>query len=252
MRNSERHAGTIADRAALLDRQPHDMGRDQQPAARVDVEGAAMDAAGVDMLDRVGLAGRGVDRINRERVFAAGKDALRPLPDRARGAVRDIDKAAVRMDMDRAGGLAPADVAGLGQGALAEQRRRRKPAAVDREHVEPVLPLQRHIDPWLCRMKIEMARAKPIAAARRHRNLAGQQPVLVAEHLQRARLLGLAGGGVMAAGDQNRQPVVEADPHLMPVDAGVDRLRLRDLGAGREVGVDPIDLEPARIAERHQ
>ena len=97
-----------------------------------------------------------------------------------------------------------------------------------------------------------MPRAKAVAAAGRHRNLAGQQPVLVAEHLQRTRLLGLAGGGVMAARDQNRQPVVEADPHLMPVDAGVDRLALRDLGAGRDVGIDPIDLEAARIAERHQ
>ena len=52
------------------------MRRDQQPAARVDVEGAAMDAARVDVLDRVRLAGRRVDRKDGERVLAAGKDAL--------------------------------------------------------------------------------------------------------------------------------------------------------------------------------
>jgi hypothetical protein len=56
----------------------------------------------------------------------------------------------------------------------------------------------------------------------------------------------------MAAGDQDRQPVVEADPHLMPVNAGVDCLLLRNLAAGRAVGIDSIDLEAARVAERHQ
>ena len=79
-----------------------------------------MDAAGIDMLDRVGLAGHRVDRIDSECVFTAGKDALCPLPDRARSAIGDVDKAAVRMDMDCAGGLPPADIARLAQGAFAE------------------------------------------------------------------------------------------------------------------------------------
>ena len=59
----QRQAGRhIADRVAVAHRQAHDVRRHQQFAARVDVEGAAVDAVGIDMLDRVGLAGRRIDR----------------------------------------------------------------------------------------------------------------------------------------------------------------------------------------------
>ena len=101
-------------------------------------------------------------------------------------------------------------------------------------------------------MKIEMPRPEAVAAAGRHRNFAGQQPVLIAEDLQRPRFFRLAGGGVMTARDQDRQPVVEADADLMRVNAGVDRLALCDLGAGRGVRVDAVDLEAARVAEGDQ
>ena len=80
IRNTDKHAGTVRIVAAVPDRQAHDVRRDQQPAARIDVEGAAMDAARIDMLDRVGFAGRRVDREYRERVLATGKDALGPSP----------------------------------------------------------------------------------------------------------------------------------------------------------------------------
>ena len=99
-------------------------------------------------------------------------------------------------------------------------------------------------------MEIEVARPKAVAAIRRDRRLVGQQPAGVIEHLQGARLLGLSAGRVMAAGHEDDLLVVETDPHLVPIDAGVDRLGLRDLHARRHVGVDAIDLQPARIAER--
>ena len=119
-----------------------------------------------------------------------------------------------------------------GRSASATARR-----LVEGEHVEPVLPLQRDIDPGLCRVEIEMARPEPVAAIRRDRHLVGQLPVAVVEHLQRARLLGLAAGRVVAARDQDDLAVVEPHPHLVAVDAGVDRLGLLDLRPRRAVGL---------------
>ena len=80
-----------------------------------------------------------------------------------------------------------------------------------------------------------MARAEPVAAIRRDRDLVGQLPVAVVEHLQRTRFLGLAVGRVVAARHQDDLAVVEADPDLVAVDAGVDRLGLRDFRARRAV-----------------
>ena len=98
-------------------------------------------------------------------------------------------------------------------------------------------------------MEIEVARPKPVAAIRRDRHHAGQPPIPVAEDLEGARFFGFVSGGIVAARDEDRQPVVQADPHLVPIDAGVDRLRLGDLIARRGVRVDPIDPQSARIAE---
>jgi hypothetical protein len=50
------------------------MRRDEEPPGGIDMEGAAMDAAGVDVLDRVRLAGQGVNPIDGERIFAADED----------------------------------------------------------------------------------------------------------------------------------------------------------------------------------
>src|SRR3954467_3612188 len=54
---------------AHVDRQV--MLRDQQAAARVDMEGARMDAARLDVLDRLRLAGALIDRIDDDAVLAA-------------------------------------------------------------------------------------------------------------------------------------------------------------------------------------
>ena len=101
-------------------------------------------------------------------------------------------------------------------------------------------------------MEIEMARPEAVAAARRDRSLVGQEPVSVMEDLQRAGLLGLAAGGVVAPRHEDRQPVVRADPDLVAVNAGVDRPRLLDLLARGHVGIDPVHPDRARIAERDQ
>ena len=121
---------------------------------------------------------------------------------------------------------------------------RRQLVAVEREHVEPVLPLQRDVDPRFRRMEIEMARAEPVSAIGRDRDFVGQQPVAIGEHFQRPRLLGVAAGGVMAAGDQDDQTVIEADPHLMAVDAGVERRRRRDLVPGVMSGLTRYTRRP--------
>src|SRR5205085_11743105 len=133
--------------------------------ARVDVEVAAMNAMRIDMLDRVRLAGRRVDREHRQIVLAADKDAGLV---RRGGAVGDIGKTAAGMQLYGAGGLPAADVAGLGQRVLLVQRRRQQYPVVKLEHVEPVLPFEGDIDPWPGRVEIEMPRPEAVAAVRRH------------------------------------------------------------------------------------
>ena len=121
------------------------------------------------------------------------------------------------------------------------------------EQIEPVLPLQRDIDPRFCRMEIEMARPEPVAAVRRDRDFVGQlarrgNRTPSAHPVPRACRRPRRG----RASTRIDLAVVEADPHLMAVDAGVDRLGLRDFRARRAVAIDPVDPEAARVAERDQ
>ena len=101
-------------------------------------------------------------------------------------------------------------------------------------------------------MKVEVPRAEFFAAVGRDGHFVGQHAVLVVEDFQRARVFRLGGGAFVAAGYQNRQPVVGRHAHLMGEDAGVDRARLLHLFARREVLVDAVDAQRARIVERHQ
>ena len=101
-------------------------------------------------------------------------------------------------------------------------------------------------------MKIEVSRAEFFSSIGRNRDLVGQHPVLVVEDLQRARIFRLGRGAFIAAGHQDRQPIVGRHAYLMRVDAGVDLARLLDFFAGREVRVDAIDPHRTRIVERHQ
>jgi len=54
----------------VLDEDWHDMGGDQQAAARVDVKGPAVNAVRIDVPDQARLTRRLVDRIHREIVFS--------------------------------------------------------------------------------------------------------------------------------------------------------------------------------------
>src|SRR5215207_2573450 len=101
-------------------------------------------------------------------------------------------------------------------------------------------------------MEIEMARPEPVAAVRRDRDLVAELPVAIVEDFQRTRFLGFALGRVVAARDQDDLAAVEADANLMAVNAGVDWLGLHDFRPRRAVGVDAVDPEAARIAERDQ
>jgi len=70
-----------------------------------------------------------------------------------------------------------------------------------------VLALERHVDPRLRRMEVEMPRPEAIAPVGRYRDPVRQQTLFVIEHFQRARVLGLAAGGIVAARDEDRHPV---------------------------------------------
>jgi len=234
---------------AVFDRQSPDMRGDQKAPARIDVKVATVNTARVGVLDHLRFAACRIDREHRQIVLAADKHA--GLVGRG-GAVRDIGKPPAWMQLDRADRLPAADVAGLGERVLLEHRLPEQRAGLELEHVEPVLPLERNVDPGLRRMEIEVARPKTVAAIWRDRCLVGQHAVTVIEHLQRARLLGLPARGVMAARHQDNLLVVETDPHLVAVDPGVDRLGLRDLRARNHVRIDTIDLQPAWIAERDE
>ena len=80
------------------------------------------------------------------------------------------------------------------QGLLPEARHWRQGIAVEREQVQLVLALERHVDPWLARVKIEVPRSKAVAAIRRHGDGVGEPSVTEVEDLERARVFGLFAG----------------------------------------------------------
>src|SRR5262249_58575187 len=86
-----------------------------------------------------------------------------------------------------------------------------------------VLALERHVDPWLTRMEIEMPRSEAIAAIGRDRDFVREPPVPEVKHLERARIFGLAARGIIAARHEDRQPVVGRHAHLMRDNPCVDR-----------------------------
>src|SRR5262249_14192288 len=176
--------GELAVRADAVDRQPGgerpdpvsfahrhrpDARGDEQPPARIDAEGAQMNAAAVDGLDQFRLAGARVDREHRDAVVAAVEHPpaveleLAPVsagdPARAPVAVGEVAAAAVGVAVDRAGALPRLDARGLGERALHEPRCKR-PVAPEPVDVKLVLPLDRDVDPGLARVEIEMARAE--------------------------------------------------------------------------------------------
>src|SRR4051812_18386796 len=216
------------------------------------MERARVDAACLDVLNPLWLAGRGIDREHDDAVLAALEDLLPLIVLGLLGPVRAIDKAAVRVDMHRARRLPGADVVRLGQGASDKGRHRREPAILYREHHHLVLRLNRDIDPRFGRVEIEMPRPEFLAAVRCDRDFVAQDPVLVVEDLQRAGVLRLGWRALVAARYEDRMPVIRRYAHLMSVDARIDRTGLLHLVAKREILVDAIDAYRTRIVERDQ
>src|SRR5262249_69400 len=163
-------------------------------------EGAQVDAATVDGLDQVGLAGLAIDGEHRDVVLAAVEHLLALELDLALVAIGDVDEAAVGMHVDRAGALRGLDVDRVGQRLLDEQRlMARRAGAIELVDVKLVLPLDRDVDPWLARMEVEMARPETEPVARRDRGEVRERAVLEAKHLERAGILRLGAGGIVAA-----------------------------------------------------
>src|SRR5262245_17928782 len=239
--------GERLDLVAFAHGQRADARRDQQPPARIDAEGAQVDALAVDGLDQLRLTAPPVDGEHRDIVLAAVEHLLALELDLALVAVDEIDEAAVGMDVDRAGALRRLDVDGIGE-RLLDERRVAAERAVRRQPVdiELVLPLDRDEHPRLARVEIEMPRPEAEPAAGRDRGEVGQRAVLEAVDLERAGILGLAAGGVVAARDQDRGAVSRCGKDLVRVDAGVGLARLRDLIADRAVPADAVHRDIAR------
>ena len=74
-------------------------------AARVDAEGAQLNAAAVEVLNERRLAGGLIDRKHGNAVLAAGREFSRAGSRSRKGAVGQIDEFAVGMNVDRSGAL---------------------------------------------------------------------------------------------------------------------------------------------------
>ena len=157
-----RSAGSIRCRRA------HGMSRDEEPTARIDVKGAAVDAGGIDRLNPHRFAAPRIDRKHRDRILTADGHTLAPHTGRRGGAIGDINGLAVGMDVHGAGGLKHSALARAGQGTpFAHEMRGR---SVESKLGDPVLRLQHDISPGLRRVEIEVARTETVIAAGRDDN----------------------------------------------------------------------------------
>src|SRR6516165_5640395 len=207
-----------------------------------------MDAVALDGLDEARLAGLRIDGEYRNVVLAAVEDLLAFEIDLALIAVGEIDEAAVRMHVDRARALRRFDVGGVGQGVLDEDRVAAEGAVrLQLVGIELVLPLDRDIDPRLRRVEIEMPRPEAEPSPGRNRRQVRQRAALESEELERARILGFAAGGVVAARDQDRGLVSRRRADLMPVDAGIELAGLAHRLTDGAVAVDAMHGDVARV-----
>src|SRR6516162_5215434 len=96
------------------------------------------------------------------------------------------------MNMDRADELDRKLVGGVGERGRGEQRLRNE-IAVRRQLVDDqlVLPLDRHVYPWLRRVDVEVARTEAVAAIGGDLAPAREHAVLEGVDVQRARVFGL-------------------------------------------------------------
>jgi len=161
--------------------------------------------------------------------------------------VRQIHEPAPRMDVYRSGALAGRRF-GIRQRFLDEEGLALKAGrVVEGVDVKLVLPFDREECPGSARMKVEMARAETKTVAGRDRSQVSQDAVIERECLDRAGILGLVRGGIVTARDQRDAAVGRRRENLARVDAGIEIWILRNPGADRAVGVQPMDGQAARI-----
>ena len=207
-----------------------------------------MDAVAFDGLDEGRLPGLRIDREYGNVVLAAVEDLLAFELDLALVAVGEINEAAVRMHVDRARALRRFDVGGISQGVLDENGVAAEATVrLQLVGIKLVLSLDRDVDPRLGRMEIEMPRPEAEPGSGRDRGQVRQRAALEAEKLERAGILRLATGGVVAARDQDRGLVSRRRADLMPVDAGIELVRLAYRFADGAVAVDAMDGDVARV-----
>ena len=64
-------------------------------------------------------------------------------------------------------------------------------------------------------MEIKVPRSEAVTASRSDRDRVGEQAMAEVEHLEGARVFGLAARGIIATRHQDRQPIVGRHAHLM-------------------------------------
>src|SRR4029079_6166566 len=106
--------------------------------------------------------------------------------------------------------------------------------------VELVLPLDRHVDPWLGRVKIEMPRAEAEPVSGRDRGEVGQRAVLECVEVERAGMFRLAAGGIVAPAHQDRRLVSRRGAELVSIDAGIGLARLAHRLAEGAIALDAV------------
>src|SRR5262249_48013867 len=142
--------------------------------------------------------------------------------------IRQVDEFAIGMDMDWPGALLSRWL-WIRQSPSDEKRLAREPyGGVEGIDVELVLPLDWNKGPRFGRMEIEVPRAEAETAARRDRGQIPQHAIGKGEGFDRARVLRLGGGGVIAARHQEDAAIVRRCQNLVRINAGVEISRLGD------------------------
>src|SRR5262249_29660801 len=113
--------------------------------------------------------------------------------------------------------------------------------------IEFVLPLDRHKDPWLRGMEIEMPRSEAVSGSRRDRGKVAQRAAIECKDLERAGIFRLAVGGVVAACDQDCGAVSRRRADLMPIDAGIELVGLAYRFTDRAIAIDVVHRDVARV-----
>src|SRR5207247_3441488 len=214
------------DAPAFPHRKRLDAGRNHHASARIHREGAQLDTVALDVLNQGRLAGVRVDREHGDAVLASRENVLALKINRRRRTVRLVDEPAVRMNMDSAC-------------ALSERRFWRRKRLLD-EHglagkpnrgvsfidIKFVLALDRHIDPRLSRMKVQMTRTKMHPVSWLYGRKIRQLSAFEAVGLDRTRIHWVVIRRIVATRNHNHKLIVRGGTDLMRVFPGIELVRL--------------------------